>query len=423
MAVNQEALNFLEQAKTAVHQLDTLKSDVRSMESRNKKLDKNLNAEKKAVAESITAAIKKRRGEINDGFDAQISATQDQIKKVKQKRDEAKTAAMNARIEQETAGNVEHGAQLKSELKALFANNKVPSWCNSRFFYALSSPRGIVDILILILTLAVCFFAIPVGLYKLIGNGQTFILIILYVACILVFGGLYFLLINRVRFQHHDTLEQGRKMRARIRENDKQISDIKSGIKNDANESMYNLGAFDQDLARLDAEKQGIEEKKRAALDEFDMAGAAEIRREITANNQERLDALAAEFDAAEQELDGLQSQVKELSVRITENYESVLGSDYLKPKKIDSIGEYLKTGQAATISEACELFRNRVEVGAPQPEPEAPAWEAPEMPQPEAPVWEAPEVPQPEGPEMPEVPEGPELVLPDTADETKQEP
>ena len=43
----------------------------------------------------------------------------------------------------------------------------MPGLCNSTFYYALFYPRGLKEILIFLVSILVCFLAIPCGLYFL----------------------------------------------------------------------------------------------------------------------------------------------------------------------------------------------------------------------------------------------------------------
>ena len=56
--------------------------------------------------------------------------------------------------------------------------------------------------------LVLAFVVLPVGAWLIWGNGSTLWLIIAYVICILLFGGLYYLFVIRNKQMHNDELKE-----------------------------------------------------------------------------------------------------------------------------------------------------------------------------------------------------------------------
>ena len=85
-----------------------------------------------------------------------------------------------------------------------------------------STLRGhFKDFLALLVTILICFLAIPCGVYFLIPERRTMYLVGIYVAAILVFGGIYVTVGNMTKVRYMDVLKEGLGIRAKIRANKK----------------------------------------------------------------------------------------------------------------------------------------------------------------------------------------------------------
>ena len=349
---------FLKDARTAVLQLSEYKAQLQEQDLQTKRLEKGLAAEKKAVNDSIDLTIRKRKAEITSSYDTEIEQTLAQLKKIKARREKAKSRGMKERMEVETSELQEENRKLHTEIKTLFRQNGVPGFCNSLFFYALYYTRGIKELLVFLITLLICFLVIPVGIYHLIGTEKTLWLIVIYLLDILIFGGIYFVINNRIKVYHHETLRQGRKIRNQIRANAKKMHAIKNGIRKDKNEDMYDLADYDDEIAKLEAEKTDIANQKQHALTNFENTGKVLISKEIMDNNRERLEQLEADAADAAQLLGEVQAKVKAQTLTVTEQYEPLLGREFLQAEKIERLLEAFEVGGAANITEAQDMVR-----------------------------------------------------------------
>lgn len=349
---------FLKEAQEVLAQLNAAKADASEQDLQAKRLEKSLAAEKKAVADSIELTVRRRKAEITESYDSQIEQTQAQLKKVRSRREKAKNQGMKERMDQETAEVREENRKRSTEIKTLFRQNGVPGICNTKFFYAMYYARGLKEILIFLITLLICFLAIPVGLHHLIGGGKIVWLIVIYVIDILVFGGVYFTINNHVKVRYHDTLQQGRVIRKQIEAGKRQIKAIKNSIKKDKNEDMYGLERFDEEIAALEQEKGEIADQKQNALTNFENSGKVLIAKEITDNNQERISKLEEETAAASRTLTDFQAKVKMLTMKMAEKYEPLLGREFLQEDKLELLRQVFENGMAANMTEAQEMVR-----------------------------------------------------------------
>lgn len=242
--------SFLEDAKGAVLELSDFSKKEEQLRQEVQRLERTLAAEKKAVSDSISSTVKKRRDEIQNSYDAEIAKLQEKLKKTRGRREKAKNQGMKERIKEETVELHEHNRELKVRMKTLFQSDRVPFFCNTGYYYALYFPRGLKEFLTLLMTFATCFGLIPYSIYLLLPEKKTLYLALIYGAAVLVFGGLYILIGNMTKDRHLNALREGRSIRSLIASNNKKIAVITSSIKRDRNEKIYDLEKFDDGESR-----------------------------------------------------------------------------------------------------------------------------------------------------------------------------
>ena len=197
---------FLSDAKQIALELADLEREEQQAKEEEERLLKALESEKKAVADNISLTVKRRREEINKSYDSEIAGAQDRLKKTRARREKAKNQGIKERIKEETSELHLHNRELKVRMKTLFQKEHVPSFCQSCFYYALYFTRGLKEAMVLLISLVVCFLAVPCGIYSLLPVQKTLYLILIYFACVIVFGGLYTIVGNMTRGHHQQAL-------------------------------------------------------------------------------------------------------------------------------------------------------------------------------------------------------------------------
>ena len=351
---------FFTGAKEAVKKLEELRQKERELEDKEKKLERSLKTEQKMAADAVAATVKQREEEITGSYDAEIDKARERLKKVRQKREKAKSQGIKERIEEDTSSLVRENKEIKGQMKTLFQANHVPGYCRSGFYYALYFTRGLREAGVLMLMLLVCFLAVPCGVYFLIPNRNSFYLFGIYLAAILLFGGIYVMIGNRTKMRHMEVLKEGRVLRNRIRENERKIRAIARTIRKDKNESSYNLEKFDDEIAHLDQDISQIVRKKNEALNTFETVTKSIISDEIFGNRKKELDRLAEELESTGSELKLVQGQIKEQSLTAADEYGIYVGKDFLTVERLEALEKLIAGGNAANISEAITVYKCR---------------------------------------------------------------
>ena len=353
---------FFASAGQAVQELEALNTEVEQLEADEKKLESSLKGKQRSVTETISQTVKQRKEEITKSYDAELGKAQERLKKVKAKREKAKNQGVKERIEEDTRGLVRENKELADQMKTLFKANHVPGFCRGNYYYALYFTRTFKDFLALLVTILICFLAIPCGTYFLIPERRTMYLVGIYVAAILIFGGIYVTVGNMTKVRYMDVLKEGLGIRAKIRANKKEMKVIAKTIRRDKNETIYNLQKFDDEIAQLDQDVAEINRKKKEALTTFDTVTRTIISDEITANNKEEIGRMEDELASLSEKLRSTRTAAKEKSLFITDNYEVYIGKGYMTSEKLQALADIVRSGAASNISDAIAIYKSQEE-------------------------------------------------------------
>ena len=320
---------FFASAGQAVEELEALNTEVEQLEADEKKLESSLKGKQRSVTETISQTVKQRKEEITKSYDAELGKAQDRLKKVRAKREKAKNQGVKERIEEDTRGLVRENKELADQMKTLFKANHVPGFCRGSYYYALYFTRTFKDFLALLMTIMICFLAIPCGAYFLIPERRTMYLVGIYVAAILIFGGIYVTIGNMTKVRYMEVLKEGLGIRAKIRTNKKEMKVIAKTIRRDKNETVYNLQKFDDEIAQLDQD-------------------AAEINR------------MEDELSSLSEKLRSTRTAAKEKALFITDHYEVYIGKEYMTPEKLAALADIVRSGAASNISDAISVYKSQ---------------------------------------------------------------
>ena len=352
-------VKFLADARDAVYRLDCDQKTAGQLEVLEKEQERELEAAGRAVTDAVNQTVRKRLEEISSSYDKEIAKGQGRLKKARAKREKAKSRGMKERIAEETSELREHNRDLKVQMRTLFQKERVPSFCNSTFYYALYYPGGLKEIALFLLTLTVCFLAVPCGIYFfLLPERHMWYLAAVYFLDVLLFGGLYVLVGNKTRLRHQDALKRGRAIRNTLRANQKKIKVITHTIQRDGNEDIYDLEKYDDEIACVEQELSEITSKKKDALNTFENVTKNIITDEIIASHKARLDSLKDALDGTSRALKELEEGIKQQNIRITDSFGPYLGKEFLEPDRLSELSRIIQGGAASNITEAIGIYK-----------------------------------------------------------------
>ncbi len=362
--VFQDNQEYLIGARKMVSTVEDLRDDLEAAKNTQKKMTKSIAQEEKSITDEINSTLKKRKDEIADSYDKQIDANNSKIKQMQSKKDKKKNERMEARIDNETAELREQNRQLKIETKTLFKQNHVPAFCNSNFYYYLFSPKGFDEILrlfFIILAFCVCVPAVVVGVLlvtKFKEGSHTAACILIAALIIIVEFILYFIIFNLTKVKHRDSIMEGRKTRNTIRANEKAIKAIKNSIAKDKDESIYNLGKYDDKIKQLTDEGNEISGQKMDALKVFESETKQVITDEIVGRRQPKVDSMKEELKQINSKISSMEERLSGLELTLTNQYETYLGKDLCTEEKLSDLIAIMEEGSASTVSEAIKIYK-----------------------------------------------------------------
>lgn len=362
--VFEENQEYLISAREMVSAVEDLRDDLDAARLLQKKSTKNIAQEEKSINDEIASTLKRRKDEIAESYDKQIDTNNSKIKRMQSKKDKKKSERMEARIENETAELREQNRQLKIETKTLFKQNHVPAFCNSNFYYYLFAPKGadeIFRLFLIIVGFCVCVPAVVISvlLNTKFSEGSHLAACVLIAAVIIIAEFIiYFIIFNLTKVKHRDPIMEGRKTRNTIRANDKAIKAIKNSIAKDKDESVYNLGKYDDKIKELEAEGSDISGQKIEALKVFEAETKQVITDEIIGRRQPKVDAMKEDLKQLNSKITSMEENLSEMELTLTNKYETYLGKDLCTEEKLSDLISIMEDGSASTVSEAIKIYK-----------------------------------------------------------------
>ncbi len=354
-----EALAFLDEAKQAVSQLEEAKARKQSLSQMELRLKKQLSSEEKAVSDQIAGTIRKRKEEVSSSYDKEISEAQEQLRKLKSRKERAKRAGKKERIQEETAQIREESRALREEFKTLLKKNRVPGFCRKSWFFTVFMPRGIWQRIVNGSLALLVLFILPYLIFSWLPTGNPIILSGLHLVFFMVFGGAYLFLNEHVKYKYIDALRRAADMRRMLEQNERKMRLIASSVKRDPNEEHYDLGDFNYSIAKTEAQIEEIGNKKQEALQTFEAVTRHVIEDEIREGSRQKIERLKAEIEKNNQELLEASNQVSTLSIQVTDKYAGRLGKENLQADILEQISKQLQSGSAQTVTDAVNNYRS----------------------------------------------------------------
>lgn len=352
-------VDYLKDALAVLEELNKAKAQRNQLQISIKEIELDISGEEKASQDEIELTIKKRKEEIAASFDREIRKDQDRIRKIRSDRERAKSKGIVGRIEEETKDVREENRQINQEIMAILKENRLPKYCNTKFYYAMFYPRGIIEYLIFTLTAGMLLFLLPYGIFWGLPAQKPVWLLLISFCCFLVFFVVHQLIAQRTKTASWPEIRQIRGLRDKIKANHKKIRAIKNAIQKDRNEEHYNLESFDISIKEVEDEVKNTMAEKQEALTTFEETTKNMLIEEIRSRYQVKLEALKMDKEEADTKLKEADSLVKDINKHITANYEAFLGKDYVNEEALQDMIGIMEEEGASTVAEALALYKS----------------------------------------------------------------
>lgn len=324
-----------------------------------REMTRSIESAERAVTEETECKIKESTAAISCGYDKSIAIDKDKIKEVSAQRDKAKMAGVRERIANETASIRQENDGLYAQIKEAFRTEQIPKFCSSRFYLAIFFTKGIMDVLIFLVTLLVVYAAVTLAVYFIPGFPEWGYIAVYFVLTVLLFAA-YKLVNARTLLRHVETIDGARRTKVEIHANNKKMKRIEKNIRHDKNEEMYGLHSYDDKINSLHDEISDIEDQKKEALLQFDNTVKKDIIAEIEGRNRDRINAMKAELARDSEVQSELDAVLKEEVITLSSKYEAYLGKEYVTPDKLNQLLSVMKSGAADTIGQAIAVCNEK---------------------------------------------------------------
>ena len=322
------------------------------------RLEKDIKAEEKILADNIENTLRKRREQVVANFDRELEKSQERLKKVRTARGKAKDRKIEERIKEETAELVMENKNIHEEIRTFFKQKGMPPVCDSGLIYTLYFPNSTKQLAIMVLTFIMGIFVCPFFFVSLFSSG-VFTGILVYMLTLVVFLGIYILGYNYTRVRHKEAFIDMRVKRNAIRKNIGRINRIKKSIKKDKDEEQYGLHEYDEDIEEIEEDINDIVEKKNKVLADFEKTTKNDICEEITNRDMPKIDAIKKKHTENSLKLKELEQKQKDMSINLSTNYGPYLGEENMTIDRIDMLVALIEKGDASNIGDAVNLLKN----------------------------------------------------------------
>ena len=352
-------LDGLKELKVKLIQLDRYQNDNSGLHGDGKKLEKSIKAKETSIEDEIDLTINKRKNEIEATYNKEINKAKEEITKVQNKKNQSKNAQVSERIKLETADLVSEYENMETEIKSKIKDGKVPSFVNTNLFYSLYMPKGAKELVAAIAALLLVLLIIPCGIYFIILTEQKVsYLIVIYVLTIVIFGGVYIFIGNKVKDKYLSSIKEVRVIRTNMSKNKVKRNKIRKKILKDKDESVYSLEHYDNQINSIKNKIEGIEGRRKEAIALFDSDTKPVIIEEIRSLYSEELLNMNTELITVNEKTINNDENIKYLSRELVQDYEAYLGKEFMSVEKIDYLINLMEERSLENVSQAITLHR-----------------------------------------------------------------
>ncbi len=360
--VLEKGINALYQLREKLNTLNHCKIQLSEKDVEENRLENELELKNNMLQDEIQMAVVKRENEIVASFDEQIERQKNRMRKVQDKKDRSKNDKVSQRIERETAELRGDSERLKQDVKTIFQQGNLSRIFNTRLYFALFAPKGLGDFGIILITAAIVLIGSPFLLYYLIfGGDNTFGLILIYIATLVVVGGLYYLIYKSTKGKNPTAISSGRAVRYKLRQNSNKIQKIKKRILKDKDESAYNLGEYDSEIKDINNKIADINRQKAEAIATFRSSTSNILANDVRQKHEKEMEEAKERYQLVHRECSQLEDQIKELSMRISNDYEAYLGKEFMNLSSLEKLISIMQENQLTKVSEAMEYYKKQI--------------------------------------------------------------
>lgn len=354
-----EGISKLNEIMDKLNEKEATTKEVSDVVNKGKQLEKDLSNEKSKISEEITNTVKKELIAATASEDEIIALENSNIRETKSKREKAKSKGIKERIEYETSEYSNSNKEIKYNIRKSLKENNLPLYCDSDWFYIMYCPLGTIEFAIKIAVFIIGLFAVP-GILLAVINPWWLWKIIWWAVIDAIFVLLYITIYLFTKDKDSGTLEDVRELRERYEDNEKKIREISRNIKNDTDESQYNLGQFDEEIKRAEVNLEEAVLKKQDKQKVFEEETKQQIIDNINEKYREILEEKQSNINKLLESYNELSAKQKSIEEDISQNYEVYISKKYMTKANITKMISLIENNQAINIGAALRILDNK---------------------------------------------------------------
>ena len=323
-----------------------------------KKLEKELKQEIESLNKELEDRVNSERIMATQEEDKIIKDSSRSLKEIRNERNKAKDKGIKDRIEKEISEYVEENRDLHRTIRKSFKENGIPAYCDTKWFYAIYCTQGGIEWLIKILLFLSGLVIVP-GIVVMLVNPWWFVKIILWIFTAIIFIVVYMTIYLLTKDKDSGILEDMRLSRYKISDNEKQIKKIKKKIKNDNDESHYDLETFNEKISELEKGISDANNVKTEKLKDFEENKKQHIVDEINKKHNIVIENKKKEISDKKVEYEKAIEKSNEEANLIANTYEQVLTKQYSTKDAAQKMINIINDGKAQNIGEALQILKH----------------------------------------------------------------
>lgn len=339
-----------------IDERDRCMANMNTLVAEGKKLDGEVKQLKSKLESDINIAVKNGMIEATAPEDKILAEENIKLKDIRLQREKAKNKGIRDRIEYETRDLAEGNKEYRRVIKRGLKENGLPSFCDSSAFFIMYCSQTAVEWVIRLAVFFAMFIVFP-AVVLLISDPWWMWKLIWWVVIDVIMLAIYMTIYLISKDRDAGILDEVREIRDKIAENEKKIRKISSDIKKDPDESVYNLGEYDEEIRNIETVIEEAALKKNGKQKEFEEFTKQTI---IDGLNTERMPEINEKQQMLEEKTgvyNELSQKLTEINQSIEEKYEKYLTKPFVNRQKIIRMLELIETNQAANIGQAKELM------------------------------------------------------------------
>ena len=360
-----ESMAYLISARNEIASLEKMKKSLDALKVEERRLQKSIGSEEKSIEDEIRQTVQRKRDEIESNFDGHLKENKEKEKRLLVRRAKKKNEKVNERVKEETADLRLENKKLATEMDTLFKQNRVPRLCNSKLYYSLFMTKGIVEFLEFLAAIFICIVVIP-GLFCIAAE-ETFLAgmknlklyyIIIFLGTIVLFFFVYILILNSTKVKYHSVLVEGRKIKDKVKANEKTIKAITNSVRKDKDESHYNLQKYDKKLEEIREEAKSILDKRQVELTKFEEVEKETITESIRNRRRDGLELIKKKYEENNEKIELCEKAIAEKQ-KVIEDYKKRIGESYMEYDVLQDLITIIEEEDAVTIEDAIQFYNN----------------------------------------------------------------